>query len=58
MVTEIEYVYKGQPVKVEPSKFHTWVDHNFWIDRIGKCPYCHNGSKPVDKNLIIDRLEK
>ena len=55
---EIEYVYKGQPVKTEPSKYHTMVAHNFWIDRIGKCPYCHNGSKAVHKSLITELVDK
>ncbi len=40
-------VYKGQPVKTKYSRYHPFVNHNFWIDRIGKCPYCHNGSVPV-----------
>lgn len=46
------FVYKGQEVKVRRSRFHRIEDHNFWIDRIGKCPYCHSGSKPVHSSLI------
>jgi hypothetical protein len=57
-MTEVLYVYKGQEVRTEPSRFHTLVDHDYWMNRIGRCPYCHNGSTPVDKSLIVERLER
>ena len=45
-------------VKTRPSRLHSIEDHNFWINRNGKCPYCHNGSKPVPKAMIVESLKK
>jgi len=40
------------------SMFHSIEVHNFWIDRNKQCPYCLNGSEPVHKSLIVEKLEK
>jgi len=45
MVNEFEEM----KVKTQRSLFHSLVDHNYWIKRNGRCPYCVNGSKPVHK---------
>jgi len=57
-MTDVLYVYKGQDVKTMPSKLHTIEAHEYWMNRIGVCPYCRNGSKPVDKSLIVEGLER
>ena len=36
---------------------HPLYLHNFWIKRNGRCPYCHNGSRPVQKTVIIESLK-
>jgi len=41
--------FETMKVKTSRSLYHSIVDHNFWIDRHGQCPYCVNGSKPVHK---------
>lgn len=37
---------------------HTWEVHDFWVGRNNMCPYCHSGSKPVDKVVILEELSK
>ena len=39
------------------SKVHTIEDHNYWIDRQRKCPYCLIGSKPVPKCLVVEAVK-
>ena len=40
------------------NKLHSIEDHNYWIKRNGKCPYCMSGSKPIEHNLIVDGVNK
>lgn len=40
------------------SRYHSFEDHNFWIERNGTCPYCLSGSKAVPKILIKERMER
>ena len=39
-------------------RLHSIIDHNFWINRIGVCPYCKDGSVPVTKSEIRELLDK
>jgi len=40
------------------GRFHTFENCSFWNDRIGRCPYCDSGSKPVDKSVIIKNIDR
>lgn len=37
-------------------RLHTKSNHEYWMCRNGRCPYCDNGSIPVDKNVIINMV--
>lgn len=45
-------------VKTERSMMHSIEDHNYWIKRNKRCPYCQNGSQPVAKAMIIKEVNK
>ena len=50
-------VGKPDPVKLRGG-LHSVEDHNFWINRIGTCPYCLSGSTVVPKCVILEALKK
>jgi len=35
---------------------HPWTNHNYWLVRIGVCPYCLSGSEPVDESEILELI--
>lgn len=37
-------------------RFHTWENHYYHISRYGHCRYCTMGSRPVNKDTIVDEL--
>jgi len=38
-------------------ELHSLENHNFFIKRYGKCPYCDSGSKPVHKSIIAEKYK-
>ena len=38
------------------SVMHSIETHNFHIRRYGSCLYCRNGSKPVPKVMITEKV--
>lgn len=52
----IDFIGRINKVKTIKSKYHDVVQCNFWMKRNKKCPYCLNGSEPVEKEVILEML--
>ena len=49
-----QLAYETKMIKLN---LHSIESHNYWIKRNGVCPYCNMGSKPVPKDVIINKVK-